>query len=51
MHFNVLKKQKFGVFVFLDGLLMLNECLFGLKKIVYTFTHLTLSLSSVKKPL
>ena len=31
MHFNVLKKKKKFVFVFVDGLLMLNECLFGVK--------------------
>ena len=39
-HFNVLKKQNFCVFVFVDGLLMLNECLFGIKKkkkFVYIF--------------
>ena len=46
-HFNVLKKQNFCVFVFVDGLLMLNECLFEVKKIIYTFAPPTLSLDSI----
>ena len=51
MHFNVLKKQNFCVFVFVDGLLMLNECLFGVKKkkknLFIFSTPLTLSPDSI----